>query len=225
MKYKAVIFDLYGTLVSNLGGTSYNDLLTQTALILSVPPNDFLKMWKETAYDRNTGVFPSVEAGLTYICQKLGIPPENTKSAAQIKQNYTRQIVINPRSDVKEVITNLRDMGYKTGLISNCGPDTPPVWMEIPIAQLIDVAIFSSSVGLMKPDPSIYQMAVEQLEVKPNECLYIADGVDQELAGAAEVGMHPVQIKVFGDESSYMGQEEWHGPRISSLTEVLSLAE
>lgn len=225
MKYKAVIFDLYGTLVSNVGGTLYDDVLTQTASLLSVPASAFLKMWKETSFTRNTGAFDSIEANIVHICRELGVVPKNIQVVVQIRQDYIRNFITNPRPDASEVISRLKSLGYKTGLISNCSPDTPPVWQETPIAQLIDVAIFSSSVGLMKPDPRIYQIAAEQLEVNPSECLYIADGVSNELAGAAEVGMHPVQIKVFGDESHYMGQEKWNGPVISSLTEVLSLVE
>ncbi len=225
MKYRAIIFDLYGTLVSNVGGTQYNDILTQTASLLSVPASAFLKMWKETTFARNTGAFDSIEANIVHICRELGVIPKNIQAVVQIRQDYIRDFITNPRPDTAEVISRLKSLGYKIGLISNCSPDTPPVWQETPIAPLIDVAIFSSSVGLMKPDPCIYQMVVKQLEVNPGDCLYIADGVSNELAGAAEVGMHPVQIKVFGDESHYMGQEEWNRPAISSLTEVLSLVE
>jgi len=224
MKYQAVIFDLFGTLVGNLYGPQYNDILRRIALILSVPSKDFLRMWSATTYARNTGAFRSVEVNIIHICQELGSQPKgDVKSAAQIRQDYARHIMMKPRPDAVSVISQLKSLGYKAGLISNCTTDAPAIWPDTPFAHLFDVAVFSCSAGLMKPDPRIYQIAVEQLAVEPNECLYIADGIDQELAGAAQVGMHPVQIYVTGEDSIDSHREEWDGPVISSLTEVLAL--
>jgi len=92
------------------------------------------------------------------------------------------------------------------------------------------VAVLSSSAGVKKPDPRIYQLAVEQLAVEPKDCLYIGDGDSQELTGAAQVGMHPVLIRVPDEDSTDVYRvdaeaEDWDGPVISSLKEVLPLLE
>jgi len=224
MKYQAVIFDLFGTLVGNLYGPQYNDILMRMASVLSVPSNDFLRMWSDTTYARNTGAFRSVETNIIHICQELGFQPKgDVKSTAQIRQDYARHIMMKPRPDAVAVISKLKSRGYKTSLISNCTPDAPEIWPDTTFAPLFDVGVFSCSVGLMKPDPRIYQIILEQLMVEPDECLYIADGIDQELAGASQVGMHPVQIYVPGEDSLDSHREEWDGPVISSLTEVLTL--
>ena len=60
--------------------------------------------------------------------------------------------------------------------------------------------------------------------MKPGECLYVGDGLSDELTGAANVGMHPVRIHVsyedtFRDEHA----QEWAGPSVSALEEVLTL--
>lgn len=242
MKYKAVIFDLFGTLVASFGGLQYtdtrsstqvsninnplySDILIRAASVLSVPADDFLKIWSTTAYEGNMGVFPGIEANIVHICRELGVPPDNAGQAARIRRDFTKHFIINPRPDAEEVISRLKNMGYKTGLVSNCNPDTPMTWTESPIAPLIDVAIFSSSVGLMKPDARIYRMAAERLVVNSDDCLYIADGVSNELVGAAETSMHPVQIFVPDDASHDPNREKWNGHVISSLTEVLSLVE
>jgi len=64
------------------------------------------------------------------------------------------------------------------------------------------------------------------LGVEPQDCLYIGDGSSRELTGALQVGMHPVIIRV-PDESTdthFVEREEnWEGPEISSLQEVLGL--
>jgi putative hydrolase of the HAD superfamily len=69
-------------------------------------------------------------------------------------------------------------------------------------------------------------LTLEQLAVKPENCLYIGDGDSQELSGAAQVGMHPVMIRVAYEDDTQphlINREEWADPVISSLKEVLAL--
>ena len=51
--------------------------------------------------------------------------------------------------------------------------------------------------GIGKPDPAIYLRTAEELEVSPEECLYVGDGGSNELFTAKEVGMKPVQALWF----------------------------
>ena len=93
---------------------------------------------------------------------------------------------------------------------------------------VFDEAVFSCDVGLNKPDPRFYEITCQRLGVRPEECLYIGDGSSHELTGAASVGMHPVLIRVPYEDTPdalRIREEEWDGPRISSLTEVLTLLE
>ena len=61
MKYKAVIFDLYGTLVDKYPMKAYRKVLKAMAAIISAPPDDFIKLWFETYDERGLGVFHSTE--------------------------------------------------------------------------------------------------------------------------------------------------------------------
>jgi putative hydrolase of the HAD superfamily len=137
--------------------------------------------------------------------------------------------MINVRPDAVQVLSKLKSEGYKTGLISDCSNEIPATWEKLPLAPLIDIAAFSCVEGITKPDPRIYQMVTDQLDVQPQDCLYVGDGSSQELAGAARVGMSPVLIRVPGDgdyDNPYrIKSYEWDGPKISSLSEVLRLLE
>ena len=67
-------------------------------------------------------------------------------------------------------------------------------------------------------------MALEHLRVKPGECLYVGDGLSNELTGASAVGMDVVQIYVpYADEWRDANAEKWDGPSVSALKEVLKL--
>jgi len=221
MGYKAVIFDLFGTLVYSFPPEEYERTLAEMAACLSLPYRAFSQAWQKTYSKRARGAFPTIEANLEHICRTLGKPveEERIKAAVEARLPLTRR-ALTPRPETIEVLSQLRGKHLKIGLISNCSPDVPPLWGEVPFASSIDVVVFSCVVGLMKPDSRIYQRVCERLDVKPQDCLYIGDGADGELEGAAEVGMNPVRIR-----APYEGAitREWQGTTISTLREVLGL--
>ena len=227
MKYKAVIFDLFGTLVDISSWIESNDILRQMATVLLVPSDNFVTSWHATFDERMTGIFESYQACIRHICRQLGVDVQDNQIelAASIRFGMTKQEVKSLRDGAKEVLLHLKANGYKTGLISDCSKETTIILRDAPLYSLIDVAVFSCSVGVRKPDPRIYRIAVEGLSVNPEECIYIADGMGQELTKASELGMYAIQICVPGkDDHNYDPyRENWDGPQISSLTEVISL--
>ena len=225
MKYQAVIFDLFGTLVDNFPWDKSNDNLRRMASELSAPPDDFVALWHAAFDERMKGVFKDYQACIRHICQRLGTQVQDDKIelAASIRFEINRREVMASREGAIETLSFLKSKGYKTGLVSNCSVETTVVWKETLLAPLIDVAVFSCLEGTMKPEPSIYQEAVEKLAVSPKECLYIADGIGQELTSAAKLGMYAVQIRMPHDSDYDPYREEWNGPVISSLEEVLTL--
>ncbi len=231
MKYEAVIFDLFGTLIDKFPLREHENALRQMASVLSAPPDDFIQLWFDTLDERGLGVFQTIEENVEYICQKLDVSSEDAEveAAARINLEYAVR-VIKPRPDAVATLSDLKGHGYKTGLITNCGAAIPKMLDKMPLAALLDVSVFSALIGMQKPDPRIYQLAIEHLAVKPEDCLYIGDGDCQELTGAAGVGMHPVLIRDPDEDSAnvYRVDDEadsWDGPVISSLREILTLLE
>ncbi len=229
MKYQAVIFDLFGTLVPEPSRWKQQSVLQEMAAVLSVPADDFVRLWAETRDKRSLGIFSSLEANTEHICRMMGakVKAYRTRLAYQLKVEATR-LPLKPREGAEELLSHLKSADYRIGLISNCGPEVPPLWQETPLAPLVDIAVFSAAAGLKKPDPRIYRSAAEQLAVKPEGCLYVGDGDSSELTGAANAGMHPVLISVLLEDASddpRENAEEWKGPAIKSLKEVLALVE
>ena len=227
MKYNAVIFDLFGTLVDNYPLSESNDVLRQMASVLSVPSDDFITLWHATFDERMKGVFNSYQANIKHISQQLGVHVQDNQIefVASMRFDMTKREVTTPREGAIEVLSYLKSNGYKTGLISNCSVETTMIWKETPLAPLIDVAVFSCLVGAMKPDTHIYHVAVEKLAVNPKECLYIADGIGQELASASKLGMHALLIRMPDEDDYDQYRGEWDSPVITSLKEVLTLLE
>jgi FMN phosphatase YigB (HAD superfamily) len=96
---------------------------------------------------------------------------------------------------------------YKLGVVSD-GESTAREEVKPWINEsLFDVIVFSSEVGVCKPDPKIFQCALEQLQIKASETLFIDDR-EKNINGAKAFGMHAVHYKnrnqVFSVMSEYV---------------------
>ena len=226
MKFKAIIFDLFGTLVNDFGAAA-GQMGRELATALAAPYEPFIALWHQTLEMRIIGDFDTVEANIECVCDRIGMRPgaEQINAAVQIRMNYVRQ-ALKPRAYAVEIPGQLKNQGYIVGLISNCSPEIPVLWHETPFAKIIEAPVFSCRAHLRKPDPRIYHLACDQLGVTPHSCLYIADGEDHELSAAAQVGLHPVLIRAGGEKptgGSHQEAREWQGNTISVLPEGLGL--
>jgi putative hydrolase of the HAD superfamily len=228
MKFTAIVFDLFGTLVDSPSILEREKVMRNMASMLSIPLAEFTKEWDSTTNQRDTGTFPNFRSTLEYVCNKMSIDLSETQieQVTRLRLDYFRKM-LNPRKDAIDVLNKLRKLGYKTGLISDCSCEVPTIWKETALASLFDQSIFSCSEGVKKPDPRIYQILTSRLEVFPADCLYVGDGGSRELTGASRIGMKAVLIRMkMVDSAVYVtDKEQWDGPAIESLPEVLKLAE
>jgi putative hydrolase of the HAD superfamily len=225
VKYEAVIFDLFGTLVENFAAEKSFENLSTMASILGMPPADFAAHWRIHIVDRMSGKTKNYQACIKNICRQLGIQPGNVKidKAASVRFIMNQQEVMTSKPGALEVLTYLKNNNYKTALLSNCSMETAAIWPETELAPFIDIPVMSAVEGIMKPDPRLFQIAIDKLAVKPEACIYVADGVGQELTTAAKLGMYPVLVEVPHDSEYEKDRETWHGLKITSLKEVLNL--
>lgn len=226
MKYKAVIFDLFGTLIDMFPLPEYHSLLSEMASVLAISSHDFARLWLQTLNERFAGAFPTLGSNLEHICQVIGIPLEDSRiaEAVRIRRQFTR-CMFRPRPGTVETLIQLKELGCKIGLVSDCSSEVPDLWPNTPFMSLVDAPIFSCVVGFTKPDPHIYRLVCKQLAVVPEDCLYIGDGGSNELTGASQMGMHTVLIRTphqDGYDSYRPDAKRWQGPVISRLKDALT---
>jgi putative hydrolase of the HAD superfamily len=87
-------------------------------------------------------------------------------------------------------VREMRGAGLLTGLISNSW-STSHYDRDL-LAELFDTAVISAEVGLHKPQPEIYRLTAERLEVSPEECIFV-DDLRENCEGAEAVGMTAVR--------------------------------
>ena len=211
---RAVIFDLWDTLVdyNSAGSRAFQD---RVAELLGRDAVEFAALWLAGRDERERGPLREYVLG-------LGVDAAVADQVVTLRRESTR-VMLRPRRGAVETLRELRRRGYHVGLVSICSEDVPEVWAETPFSGLFDATVFSCSVGLRKPDPAIYRLAYEELEVEPHEAVFVGDGANDELAGAERVGMRAVLIHRPGEEPLWQEARDWRGPRITSVPELLSL--
>ena len=192
MAVKVVVFDLFQTLVS--GFDTGHPSISEVAQTLGLPVKEFQQEYYQSLWSaRYTGQFPDYATVLCYIVQQLGgKSSESTiKTLAERRQSaFTAHLrCIEP--EILDMLNEITTSGIRLGLISNTDGSEVLDWTNSPLARFFEVTIFSHAVGMVKPDPDIYQHALKNLSVAPSNCIFIGDGNSNELRGASQVGMLP----------------------------------
>ena len=225
MRYQAVIFDLFGTLIDERAD-DYAVMMGTVARLLGVSTDALYAAAANDEAPRNAGVYRSVAHQFDVLCMTLGVSPAPDHVAAAIEEYRQLQIGrLVPRDGVLATLAEIGQRGLKRGLISNASQVIVDIWPDTAFPPYFEDAILSSQVKISKPDPAIYLLACNRLGVSPEACLYVGDGGSQELTGAASVGMTAVLIEPPYADATALGaaRQTWDGARITSIPEVLGL--
>ena len=95
-----------------------------------------------------------------------------------------------PVEPMVDAVRQIRASELLTGLVSNSW-STGHYDRKL-LAELFDVVVISAEVGLHKPQPEIYLLATERLEVEPAECIFV-DDLKENCEGAEAVGMTAIR--------------------------------
>jgi putative hydrolase of the HAD superfamily len=227
--FGAVVFDLYGTLVDEFRRDVFLEHVRAMAGDLGADPEAFERGWTATAIERQTGVHATVEENLRAVCAALDVVVADEGLARAIARRAAMYATsFRPRPGAEDTLRAVKERGYPTALVSVCAPDTPALWRATSLARWIDVEVFSSEVGLRKPEPEIFRYATDRLRVDPTACLYVGDGAYGEMRGAAAVGMTSVLIRDPDEEPGSAlrpDAEEWDGASIEHLSQVLTILD
>ena len=116
-----------------------------------------------------------------------------------------------------ECLTTLRDAGLRVGVVSNSGGQAAGALERAGLADLLEVIVDSTVVGVHKPDPAIFDHALEPLGLEPSETWYIGDTITYDIAAADAAGL-------LGWVIDHRGLHTIHHPRrVGSLEEFTDI--
>lgn len=120
---------------------------------------------------------------------------------------------------VDSVLDRLVKADFSLGLISNGrSPFQERNFQALGVDTLFSSIIVSEAVGLRKPDPKIFQLACHQLELMPEQCIFVGDNEVVDILGAKSVGMHAI---LFDPEQKVISTQADH--RVKSFKDILSI--
>jgi len=98
-------------------------------------------------------------------------------------------------SDALTVLSNIKKMGLHCGLISDVDSDFLSFSMDLfALGNFFDSITTSEEVGVAKPNPKIFQVALQKAKCKGEEAVYIGDSFERDVLGAKKVGMTPIML-------------------------------
>lgn len=185
MPIKAVIWDIGGVLVRTEDPTPRDELAT--ALGVSTDTLNHLFFSGPEGTRAQLGQI-TIEKLLIHIRQELNL--DQTKFPNLIDLFFSGD------SLDKSLIRYIRQLkpSHKTGIISNAWSQLDDLLREWGIEDAFDVVIGSGDVGIMKPDPRIYQMALEGLDIQPQQAVFIDDFIEN-IRGAQALGIHTIHFR------------------------------
>jgi putative hydrolase of the HAD superfamily len=196
---KAVIFDMFETLVTLFEGRTY--FSENIAADLDISPEDFRREWHATERARSIGAYSMAEGTAITLKNLNAYSEENVQLIVRKRKEALGDTFSAIPVESIELLKKLQEKGLLTGLISNSFSDERDLIVASPLYPLFDVTMISYETGLYKPDPAVFKAMIEKLGVKPEECLYVGDGGSRELYGARDAGMNAVQCTWFHDRT------------------------
>jgi len=188
-------YTIYRKIVASLGAdVALSDVLRAEALarsafdsaVASSPGRDVAGFW--SVY-------------YTPFYEHLGIPRELIPAAIESTRDANGEglgIWSVPVDGFAETMDELDARGLVVGIISNSDGRLDGRLVEIGIRDRFDFVLDSAVVGISKPSPRIFEMAVEASGLAPPETAYVGDYYEVDVVGARGAGMTPVLFDPYG---------------------------
>jgi|SRR5665213_1889097 len=104
------------------------------------------------------------------------------------------QFIFWPKPEMYKLAHSLRGRGVRTAVLSN--RVAPLSWIAKLSDNLKDFepVVFARESGTLKPNPKAYQLVINKLGLKPEECLFIDNRLDN-INGAEAIGLHVLLVR------------------------------
>lgn len=159
------------------------------------------------------------------IARSFGVAEDEVETAAAALNDVYRDDPFVPVPGVAEQLLRLQATGLRLAIVSNA---TGRVADELaghricalddPSCATVDVVVDSAVVGVEKPDPAIFSLALDALRLPAEDCVYLGDSVHFDVNGAWAAGIPAVHVSPYGD---CIGGDHPHVSSVHDFTDRL----
>lgn len=140
--------------------------------------------------------WPALDAGTLDEAEALAImqsrlPEHLHEEARRLLFEWDQPLIL--VEGMEDLVRELKDQGYAIYLLSNASRRQHEYWDRIPASPCFSGTFISADYQMIKPDPVIYQTFFKEFDLRPEECLFIDDRLDNVEAAIAQ-GMDAIQF-------------------------------
>jgi HAD superfamily hydrolase (TIGR01509 family) len=187
---KAVVFDLYGTLLAIRAPR----LRRAAARVLGVAPSQWMELVRGELLTRS---FAGVAEFARVICQRLAPGRGLENAVASMVEEEIASVT--PFDGASSLLAFLRRRGYALGVLSNLSSVHKEPLRRLGMDAAFDAAGFSCDSGVTKPDPRAYLDLCARLGVAPEETLVVGDSVPNDVRAPRALGMRALAVGAESD--------------------------
>ena len=202
MRPIAILFDAGNTLVhldyARLAagiGEALSLPLTAAALELAAGPAALQMEQQHLRTDRERG-----SAFLLELFARVGVPADRMDVLRDALFAMHRQQHLWATNDprIGHALERLRAAGYRLGVVSNSDGRAASALAACGLLAHFEVVIDSGEVGIEKPDPRIFALALERMGVSAHDAVYVGDLYEVDVVGARAAGLDVVLLDPYG---------------------------
>jgi putative hydrolase of the HAD superfamily len=235
---KAIAFDLWETLITNDDHVTHSHArlrLDRMSRILSTTPRSIEPAYREV-WERCHELYWSADKDvpcrtqIEHFVEALDLNVDEATMQALEHAYATVAVEILPSAvaGAPEVIAELKDRGYKLGLISNTGR-TPgyalrAILDRLELGHFFGAMVFSNEHGECKPRRSIFETLRRSLDVDFDEMLFVGDNLYVDVYGAQRCGMSAVHF-IPSERGTAVAPDVEHGLAIAPHATIYDLRE
>ena len=238
-RIRAVTFDLWNTLLTSTPGAveirsrCWREVIVERGLdigddllhgTLSMLPTRFDEEWRA---GRQYGPTEALADCFTAFGDRLASEDRDALAAAFEAASY--ELKVAPVADAADVLSAVAATGVAVGIISDTtlavGRHLRTYLDQHRILQHVTFAAFSDEVGVYKPDPAIFRVALDGLGIDdPTTVAHVGDLMRTDVAGARAMGMVTVRFRGVVDDPEDGAEADHVIDRLADLSVVLGLA-
>lgn len=216
------VFDAYGTLFDvHAAAAQCRDALGEKADPLSILWRDkqLQYTWLRSLMHQHTDFWQVTGDALDYALEQLGI--DDSALRDHLMDIYR---TLDAYPEVPRMLERLRDAGMKTAILSNGEPAMLDSAVDnAGVRGLLDAVLSVEVCGVYKPDPKVYQLAMDHFSVAPGAVCFMSSNA-WDISGAATFGFSAVWVNRAGQPAERLpGQPVAQLPSLDGLPGLLGL--
>jgi HAD superfamily hydrolase (TIGR01509 family) len=185
-KIRAVVFDYGGVLMRTVNPVPRRELEQR----LGLPPDGASKaVFGSPLWDEVQLGHVHLAAFWADVGQRLEL---NVEELAEFQQVFWAGDRLD--EELVALVRHLRDVGYRTALLSNAPAGLRQHLEQLGIADAFEVTVISGCEGLMKPAPAIFERALARVGVAAEEAVFVDDS-RANVAAARQIGLHATRFR------------------------------